>query len=241
MLETAIRDTPIFTTADPPASVVACRNVDFYFGHGETRKQILFGVSFDIRAGEVVLLNGPSGSGKTTLLTLIGALRAIPHGELTVLGHPLHAIAKSELSVVRRRIGFIFQAHNLLNFLTVRQNVELILQVHPEIHVSDRRDRTAQLLDRVGLGHRIDAYPDKLSGGQRQRVAIARALVGHPQLVLADEPTAALDSQTGREVVSLLQNLAQTERCPILMVTHDHRVLHIADRVLQMEDGRLTG
>lgn len=219
--------------------VIAARGIDFAFGEGELRKQILFGVTFVVRAGEIVLLTGPSGSGKTTLLTLIGGLRQVVDGELVVLGRTLRAASNATLLATRREIGFIFQQHNLLEFLTARQNVELMFQLHPEVPTAEAQEKAATLLERVGLADRMDYLPNRLSGGQKQRVAIARALATGPKLILADEPTASLDSQSGREVVELLQELARDRGCPILLVTHDQRVLHVADRVLSMEDGRL--
>lgn len=222
----------------PP--VVSARGVRFAFGTGELRKPILFDVSLDVRAGEIVLLTGPSGSGKTTLLTLIGALRQLREGELTVLGRPLRGAAPDELMRLRRSIGFIFQQHNLLPFLTARQNVELVFRLHPEIPAAAARAAAAAVLERVGLGDRLDYHPARLSGGQKQRVAVARALAANPRVILADEPTAALDSVSGRDVVELLRELARDRGCPILMVTHDHRVLDVADRVVEMEDGRVV-
>lgn len=218
---------------------IKSRELSFSFGEGELTKQILFDVTFQVSQGEVVLLTGPSGSGKTTLLTLIGGLRHVRQGELTVLSSALHQATSNDLVQVRRRIGFIFQQHNLLPFLTARRNVELMFQLHPDVSPADVRARSEELLRRVGLGERLDYYPAKLSGGQKQRVAIARALVTDPELILADEPTAALDSQSGREVVDLLQELARRRGCPVLMVTHDNRVLNIADRIIHMEDGRV--
>jgi len=229
---------PTGRTASSLPAIVA-RNVAFAFGTGELRRQILFDLSFEVASGEIVLLTGPSGSGKTTLLTLIGGLRRVESGELTVLSRPLHHALPADLVASRREIGFIFQQHNLLEFLTAWQNVELMFQLHPEVSADQVRDRTLELLTLVGLAERLHHHPSQLSGGQRQRVAIARALVTSPRLILADEPTAALDSQTGRDVVELLQWLARTNGCPILMVTHDHRVLDVADRILHIEDGRL--
>lgn len=233
-------------TLSPTESVatdaaIAARNLNFSFGDGELKKQILFDVTFDVSPGEVVLLTGPSGSGKTTLLTLIGGLRHVRDGELTVLSHPLHHATAGDLVLIRRNIGFIFQQHNLLPFLTARLNVELMFQLHPEVSADEVRRRSEEILIRVGLGDRLDYLPARLSGGQKQRVAIARALVADPKLILADEPTAALDSQSGRDVVDLLQNLTRSRGCPVLMVTHDNRVLDIADRIIQMEDGRVRG
>lgn len=221
-------------------SVIHGRNINFWFGTGELRKQILYDVSIDVAAGEIVLLTGPSGSGKTTLLSLLGGLRHMLDGELTVLSHALHGASADELVLVRREIGFIFQQHNLLEFLTARQNVELMLQLQPAVSADEGRRRAESVLTDVGLADRLDYHPAKLSGGQKQRVAVARALVGGPKLILADEPTAALDSQSGRDVVNLLQRLARTNGCPVLMVTHDSRVLDIADRIIEMEDGRIS-
>ena len=225
--------------ASSPGPVIAARDLSFAFGQGELRRQVLFDLNFEVRSGEIVLLTGPSGSGKTTLLTLIGGLRRVTEGELSVLGRPLHQATTADLTANRRDIGFIFQQHNLLEFLSARQNVELMFQLHPEVPPETVRQKAVEILTLVGLADRLDYHPSRLSGGQRQRVAIARALVTQPRLVLADEPTAALDSVTGRDVVDLLQYLARTNGCPILMVTHDNRVLDIADRILKMEDGRL--
>lgn len=224
-------------TAAPGAMVLA-ENLNFSFGVGELSKQILFDVSLEIASGEIVLLTGPSGSGKTTLLTLVGALRRVSSGRLRVFGRQLDQAEAEELVRVRRKIGFIFQQHNLLPFLTARQNVELMFQLEP-LPRDEVRARSEQLLSSVGLSHRLDYHPDRLSGGQRQRVAIARALALQPGLILADEPTAALDSQSGREVVNLLHDMARLRDSSILMVTHDARVLDIADRVVRMEDGRI--
>ena len=204
-------------------SVISSRHINFSFGEGDLKKQVLFDVDLEVAAGEIVLLTGPSGSGKTTLLTLIGALRKVRDGELDVLSRSLHTASMHELVDVRREIGFIFQQHNLLPFLTARQNVELMFQLHPHVSPSEASRLTVELLTSVGLSDRLDYFPARLSGGQKQRVAVARALVTKPKLILADEPTAALDSHSGRDVVMLLQALARNRNCPILMVTHDPR------------------
>lgn len=200
----------------------------------------MFDVGFDLNPGEIVLLTGPSGCGKTTLLTLIGGLRSVQAGTLSVLGQELHGASQRQRVEVRRNIGYIFQAHNLLRFLTASQNVQMTLDLQADLNWDERIARSHQMLEAVGLGDHLDYYPENLSGGQKQRVAIARALVGRPKLVLADEPTAALDRQSGRDVVDLMQQLAKEQGCTILLVTHDNRILDIADRILEMEDGRLV-
>ena len=220
-------------------SVVTIEKLNHYFGKGSLRKQILFDISLEIQPGEIVLMTGPSGSGKTTLLTLMGGLRSPQEGSLKVLGQELMGVTKNQLVEVRRNIGYIFQAHNLLKCLTARQNVQMSLELHPEVSSQEAVAMSTAMLATVGLSDRINYYPDSLSGGQKQRVAIARALVSHPKLVLADEPTAALDSKSGRDVVDLMQRLAKEQGCTILMVTHDHRILDVADRIVHLEDGYL--
>ena len=173
-------------------------------------------------------------------LTLIGALRAIQEGSCVVLGQELMGATEDQRVMLRRRIGFIFQNHNLLGFLTSCQNVAMALELDTSLTDADRRERAAAILGAVGLAEYVDVPPSRLSGGQRQRVAVARALVHRPGLILADEPTAALDRQTGQEVVHLMRDLAKRDGMPILLVTHDPRILDIADRVIAMEDGRIT-
>jgi putative ABC transport system ATP-binding protein len=213
--------------------------VSHWFGEGEARKQVLFDLNLKLLPGEIILMSGPSGSGKTTLLTLIGALRSVQQGSIEVLGHELGGLSQQELVEVRRRIGFIFQGHNLFESLTAFQNVQLAANLHTGSR-RERRQRITDVLTRLGLGHRLHYKPQSLSGGQRQRVAIARALVNRPKLILADEPTAALDKDSGREVVTLLQQLARDEGCTVLLVTHDNRILDIADRIVNVVDGRLA-
>lgn len=220
--------------------VIAIDQVSHFFGRGRLRKQVLFDINADIYPGEVVIMSGPSGSGKTTLLTLIGALRSTQTGSLQVLNQQLRDANTRDLVKVRRYIGYIFQAHNLLQSLTARQNVQMALDLHVEIDVKVAYQRSIDMLAEVGLAEWANYYPQELSGGQKQRVAIARALVSHPKIVLADEPTASLDKQSGRDVVELMQRLAKQQGCTILMVTHDNRVLDVADRLIHMEDGRLS-
>ncbi len=220
--------------------VISMHKLDHYFGQGQLQKQVLFDINLEIYAGEIVLMTGPSGSGKTTLLTLIGGLRSGQSGSLKILGQEMCNASADKLVKTRRKIGYIFQAHNLHRSLTALQNVQMGLEVHGNLSRSEMRDRSTKMLDLVGLEQRINYYPDDLSGGQKQRVAIARALVSQPQIVLADEPTAALDSKSGREVVNLMQKLAKEQGCTILLVTHDNRILDIADRIINMEDGKLA-
>ena len=219
---------------------VHLRGVSYAFGEGALRRPVLRDLDLDVDPGEVVLLTGPSGSGKTTLLTLIGALRAMQHGSCSVLGQELMGAAEPVRVAMRRRIGFVFQNHNLLGFLTARQNVAMSLEVLPDLTEADRLARAAAALESVGLGEYVDVVPAKLSGGQRQRVAVARALVRQPGLILADEPTAALDRQSGQDVVYLMRDLGRRHGVPILLVTHDPRILDVADRVVAMEDGRIV-
>jgi putative ABC transport system ATP-binding protein len=200
---------------------------------------VLHHVDLDIHPGEVVLLTGPSGCGKTTLLTLVGALRQVMEGSVRVLGQELSHSSRGERQLLRRSIGMIFQGHNLLSFLTAEQNVQMGADLLPGLGYRARRDRAREWLRAVGLEDHLGKLPHDLSGGQKQRVAIARALASHPRLLLADEPTAALDKRSGREVVDLLRRLAREEGCAVLMVTHDPRILDVADRLVQMEDGRL--
>lgn len=221
-------------------TVIKIKNLNHYLGKGSLRSQVLFDINLKIDSGEIVILTGPSGSGKTTLLTLIGGLRSVQAGSLKVLGKDISGANSLKLVQVRRYIGYIFQAHNLLEFLTARENVQMALELYKGISDREARARSEAMLRVVKLGDRINHYPHDLSGGQKQRVAIARALVNQPKLVLADEPTAALDSKTGRDVVELMQRLAKEQGCTILMVTHDNRILDIADRIIHMEDGRLS-
>ncbi len=220
--------------------VISVRNLNHYFGQGALRKQALFDINLDVFQGEIVIMTGPSGSGKTTLLTLMGGLRSAQEGSLKILGQEMRGASKYQLTQVRRQIGYIFQAHNLLTFLTAQQNVRMSLELHEEMLNQDMNAKVTAILEQVGLGNRTNYYPDNLSGGQKQRVAIARALVSHPKIVLADEPTAALDKKSGRDVVEMMQRLAKEQGCAILLVTHDNRILDIADRIVHMEDGRLA-
>jgi putative ABC transport system ATP-binding protein len=220
------------------ARVIELERLCHAAGKGALRTEILHAVSAEVRAGEVVLLTGPSGSGKSTLLTLIGALRSVQQGRLRVLGQELAGASERLRLGIRRQVGYVFQLHNLLRALTVRQNVRIGLRTAPR--GDETEGRVVETLRRVGLEAHADRHPDQLSVGQRQRVAVARALVARPRLILADEPTAALDRGSGRDVVDCLCGIARESGAAVLLVTHDERVLDVADRVLRMEEGRLT-
>jgi len=226
-------------SSDAEPLAIALEGLSHWYGSGSTRRQVLQQVDLRVAAGEVVLLTGPSGCGKTTLLTLVGALRQVQEGSVAVLGQQLQGASRASRQRLRRSIGMIFQGHNLLRCLTAEQNVQMGSDLLPGLSYRARRDQAREWLRAVGLADELHRLPHDLSGGQKQRVAIARALAAQPRLLLADEPTAALDSQTGREVVELLRRLARDQGCAVLMVTHDPRILDIADRLLRMEDGRL--
>jgi putative ABC transport system ATP-binding protein len=221
-------------------SPIVVDHLSHSFGEGELRREVLSDLCAEIRKGEIVILTGPSGSGKTTLLTLIGALRSAQEGSLRVLGRELRNADEATLAEVRSRIGYVFQAHNLLEALTGRQNVQTSLELDPAISTEEAGRRADEALEAVGLGDRAEAHPSQLSGGQRQRVAIARALARRPEIVLADEPTASLDRETGRGILELLESLARRDGVTVVLVTHDNRILDAADRILTLEDGRLT-
>jgi putative ABC transport system ATP-binding protein len=219
--------------------IISIDGVNHYFGSGSLRKQILFGVTATVEPGEVVIMTGPSGSGKTTLLTLIGGLRSTQEGSLKVLGEELRNSSEGGRVALRRNIGYIFQAHNLLKSLKAKQNVMMSLELHTHLSIKEREEMAEEMLTAVGLADQIDKYPDQMSGGQKQRVAIARALVSNPKLVLADEPTAALDKKSGRDAVEIMRSLAKERGSAVVLVTHDNRILDVADRLIHMEDGML--
>lgn len=217
--------------------VIDIHNLNFSFGSGALTQPVLKDVTISIDKGEIVLITGPSGSGKTTFLTIIGGLRQAFHGSVKVLDQQLINSDEQVKVKIRQQIGYIFQQHNLLKSLTALQNVSMTLEMHNKLTEQQRLSRAAEMLIAVGLGERLNYKPDQLSAGQRQRVSIARALVGQPKIVLADEPTASLDKQSGYEAVSILKHLAKESQTTILLVTHDYRILDIADRVVELEDG----
>jgi putative ABC transport system ATP-binding protein len=220
--------------------IVRVDGVSHSYGQGALRTQVLHAVSAEIHPGEIVILTGPSGSGKTTLLTLVGALRSGQAGSLRVLGEELVGSRRAAQVRVRRQIGYIFQHHNLLEALTASQNVQMALALHGRKLRREKRERANAMLAAVGLEAQVEKHPSQLSGGQKQRVAIARALVAGPRMILADEPTASLDKKSGREVALLMQRLAKREGVTVVLVTHDNRILDVADRILHVEDGRIA-
>lgn len=223
---------------NPPKAIVLERLTHWY-GEGELRRPVLRDIDLEVETGRTTFLMGQSGCGKTTLLTLIGALRSVLSGSAVVLGQELAGASQSVMVETRRRIGFVFQHHNLHRSLTLFQNVRMGLEVKGEASGPDARDRCMAALEAVGIADHANKLENQVSGGQKQRAAIARALVSDPKLLLADEPTAALDSKTGRDVVELMQFQATARGMTVLMVTHDNRILDIADRILEMEDGRI--
>lgn len=229
-------------SADHPThpSIGIVKNLNHSFGKGKLRSQTLFNVNLAIHPGEFVMMVGPSGSGKSTLLSLMGCLRSVQSGSLQILGQELNGAGKTMLAEVRRHLGYVFQTSNLLSFLTAERNINMSLELHTQLNRKEICDRTQHILDAVGLAAQAHHYPKQLSGGQKQRVAIACALASRPQLILADEPTAALDSHSGRKTVELMHQLAKKEGSAVLMVTHDPRILDIADRIVHMADGHLA-
>jgi len=221
-------------------TAVSVRNLTKTYESGEAAVRALRDVDLDIARGELVLLMGPSGSGKTTLLSIMGCILRPTSGSVRVRGQEVTRLSEKELPRVRLdHIGFIFQGFNLFPTLTAGENVELALDLKGILGKMARR-RAAELLNQVGLSDKYNTFPSELSGGQKQRVAIARALAGEPDIILADEPTAALDSHSGRLVIEMLRNLARQDGRAVAIVTHDNRTLEFGDRIVHIEDGRIT-
>lgn len=217
--------------------IIQVENLSFSYGIGELKRPVLKSVGVDINIGEIVIMTGPSGSGKTTFLTIIGGLRHAEEGHVSVLDRQLVNSDEQIKVINRRQIGYIFQQHNLLKSLTAVQNVAMSLELQSGMSEKQRLSQAASMLSSVGLADRLHYKPEQLSGGQRQRVSIARALVGKPKIILADEPTASLDKQSGLEAVNILKLLAKESNTTILLVTHDYRILDMADRIIELEDG----
>lgn len=226
-------------TTQSSSDVLTIRGLNHWFGEGEAQKQVLHDINLTLKPGELVILMGASGSGKTTLLTLAGCLRSLQSGRIHLLGRELAGASEATLVTSRRQLGFIFQAHNLHESLTALENVRMGLEVHGRPAMTGWENKARAMLGELGLGERLNYLPSRLSGGQKQRVAIARALVANPPLIFADEPTAALDKDSGLAVVQLFLQRARSTGTTILMVTHDNRILDLADRIIVMEDGRL--
>lgn len=220
-------------------TIIKVQDLNFSFGSGELKNRVLKDVNLQIKKGEIVILTGPSGSGKTTLLTIIGALRTADAGSVQVLGQELVSVGEEIYNQTRLNIGYIFQNHNLLESLSVLENVCMSLELREGYNEEKRKYLGTEILSAVGLGDRLHYKPAKLSGGQKQRVSIARALVANPKLILADEPTASLDKVNGQDAVNILQRLAREQGATILLVTHDYRILNMADRIIELEDGRI--
>ena len=224
----------------PEASAIVAEGIEMTFELGKQRYQVLKGIDLVIKSGDIQLLMGPSGSGKTTLLSILAGLLTPTEGQVYLLGQEITRMSREKLAKYRlENVGFIFQGFNLFPALTAAENVELVLN-YKGITRGVARKQAQLLLEQVELGSSyVNQKPSELSGGQKQRVAIARALAGNPKLIMADEPTAALDSQSGHNVIQLLRTLAKEQGCTVLMVTHDPRIIDVADRVSYLEDGVL--
>lgn len=228
-------------TENGDRTVLLARQLTKTYGSGHTEVVAVRDVSVEIRRGEIVALLGPSGAGKSTLLTLLGLIRPPDQGTITIDGELVfeHHQARVDVrSFRRRKLGFVFQKANLIPFLTAAENVRLAMEINDQPAFASRQ-RAAELLDYLGVGKRAKNLPSMLSGGEQQRVAVARALANSPSLILADEPTAALDSIRGRQVMELFAKVAHEQNAGVIVVTHDHRALDVFDRTLEMEDGQL--
>jgi putative ABC transport system ATP-binding protein len=222
-----------------PEPIVQVRGLTKTYESGAAAARALDGVNLDVHAGEVMLLMGPSGSGKTTLISIMGCILRASSGSVRIKGREITGLKEKQLPRIRLdNIGFVFQGFNLFPTLTSSENVEIGLDLKG-VRVRQRKQRARALLDSVGLSDKYDAFPADLSGGQKQRVAIARALAGDPGIILADEPTAALDSVTGRTVMDMMRKLAKDRGRAVVVVSHDGRVMEYADRVVHIEDGKI--
>ncbi len=220
---------------------IAVRQLTKTYAEGATGTLALREVDLDVHSGELLMLMGPSGSGKTTLLSIMGCILTATSGSVQIAGKEIIRLTEKQLPAIRlAHVGFIFQGFNLFPTLTASENVELMLDLKG-VPARSAKKRAAELLDQVGLSGKYNSFPSDLSGGQKQRVAIARALAGDPEIILADEPTAALDSHTGKNVMEMMSELAHKRNRAVVIVTHDSRVLGFADRIVKIEDGAIAG
>lgn len=221
--------------------IVEAEGIVKLLGAPPNENKVLKGIDLQLQTGELTLMMGPSGSGKTTLLSILGCILSPTQGKLTISGMKTQNMNKEQLAKLRRKhVGFVFQSYNLVPTLSAVENVMLALDLR-DINGPDARDMAVDALEAVGLSHRINAMPSKMSGGEKQRVSIARSLAGSPSVILADEPTAALDAKNGMAVMELLAAVAQDTGRAVLAVTHDHRTLQYADRIITIDDGRIAG
>ncbi|MEI4803520.1 ABC transporter ATP-binding protein [Bacillus sp. FJAT-51639] len=224
---------------DNPASLLKLDQVSKVYGEGETEVTALHPITLDVKEGEFIGIVGPSGSGKSTLLSIAGALLSPSKGNIYISDQNITSLSEKEMTDIRlRKIGFIFQFANLVPFLTVKEQLLYIAKLKGE----DKKEASKfaeQLLKTFGLGHRMNHYPNQLSGGEKQRVAIARAFMNNPDLILADEPTASLDSKRAREVVELMKQEVKKNKKAAIMITHDEKMLDVCDRILTLRDGKL--
>jgi len=222
------------------AEAITIRGVTKQYSEGAVGTLALAGVDLTVSRGEVVLMMGPSGSGKTTLLSIMGCILRPTSGQVLLEGKDVTAMNEKQLPAVRlQHIGFVFQGFNLFPTLTAGENVELSLKLKG-VHRRQAKDEARSLLEQVGLGEKYDSYPSDISGGQKQRVAIARAIAGSPEVLLADEPTAALDTHTGKTIMGMMASMAHEQNRAVVIVTHDSRLAKFADRIVRLEDGRVA-
>jgi putative ABC transport system ATP-binding protein len=221
--------------------IVEAEGIVKVLGSAPNENKVLKGIDLQLHTGELTLMMGPSGSGKTTLLSILGCILSPTQGKLAISGMNTQNMSKEQLANLRRKhVGFVFQSYNLVPTLSAVENVMLALDLR-DLNGPDAHDYAIDALEAVGLGHRINAMPSKMSGGEKQRVSIARALAGSPSVILADEPTAALDAKNGMAVMELLATVAQDTGRAVLAVTHDHRTLQYADRIITIDDGKIAG
>jgi putative ABC transport system ATP-binding protein len=220
---------------------IEVRQLTKTYAEGDAGTVALRGIDLEVHAGELLMLMGPSGSGKTTLLSIMGCILTASSGSVRIAGKEITQLGEKQLPAIRlESIGFVFQGFNLFPTLTAGENVELMLDLKG-VAAKSAKKRAAELLDQVGLGDKYASFPADLSGGQKQRIAIARALAGEPRIILADEPTAALDSHTGKNVMEMMSELAHQHHRAVVIVSHDSRVVAFADRIVKIEDGAIAG